>query len=102
MPLQMLLAAAVHSYFCNSKLNCNATTKFHFKQHQCIEKSTLSFETKNKTVLHEKNCKHRNENGWCNKSQRQCALLNSYYELLNKLYGTTNYDANNGAFNDAG
>jgi hypothetical protein len=23
----------------------------------------------------EKNCNHRNENGWCSKSQRQCSLL---------------------------
>ena len=27
----------------------------------------------------EKNCKHRNENGWCSKSQRQCLLLTELF-----------------------
>jgi hypothetical protein len=27
----------------------------------------------------EKSCKHRNENGWCCKSQRQCLLLTDLF-----------------------
>ncbi len=27
----------------------------------------------------EKNCKHRNENGWCSKSQRQCSLITDLF-----------------------
>jgi len=30
----------------------------------------------NKAYAHVKSCKHRDENGWCSKSQQQCALLN--------------------------
>ena len=44
-----------------------------------IENTLLAFDadaTNKKISAHKKSCKHRNENGWCNKSQRQCALLN--------------------------
>jgi len=27
----------------------------------------------------EKGCKHRNENGWCSKSQRQCLLISDLF-----------------------
>lgn len=29
-----------------------------------------------KSSIEEKSCKHRNENGWCTRTQRQCPLLN--------------------------
>jgi len=29
-----------------------------------------------KSFLEERSCKHRNENDWCNRSQRQCTALN--------------------------
>jgi len=38
--------------------------------------SLLNAGTPREINLAKKACKHRNENGWCSKSGRQCPLLN--------------------------
>jgi len=41
-----------------------------------IIQPSLAIENSSLLKTNEENaCKHRNENGWCSKSQRQCSLL---------------------------
>ncbi len=36
-------------------------------------------------TVSKKVCKHRNENGWCTKTQQECVLVN-LFNILNKVY----------------
>ena len=80
MPLQMLLPGMAPGYFWITKMNCMPQQNSSLQNNASGNGNTPSLFNSdvmnNKIAMHKKNCRHRDENGWCNRSQRQCALLN--------------------------
>jgi hypothetical protein len=53
--------------------------KNNFKKEQATFSIALPVETAIQSI---KKCNHRNQNGWCNKSKRQCPLIKTF--LINQ------------------
>ena len=82
----MLLVPSLQRYFCVIKKEI-AMVQQNITLHQLPVNVLEPLKIKNNSLLkrkdsEEKTCKHRNENGWCSKSQRQCLLLINLFSEL--------------------